>query len=74
MIVTGRSPYTDTDFERLFGSPHPSAAAQYHDAHALVLQRQIARIESGELSLVVIVPSYGADLLAVCREAIFRPA
>lgn len=73
-VVTGRIPYADTDFDRLFVSPHPSAAAQYHDAHALVLKRQIARIENGEASLVIIVPSYGADLLAFCREAIFRPA
>jgi len=73
-IVTGHPPHADTDFDRLFVPPHPSAAEQYHDAHALVLKRQIARIENGETSLVLIVPSYGADLLAVCREAIFRPA
>jgi len=73
-VVTGRKPDADTNFDRLFVSPHPAAAAQYHDTHALVLQRQIARIENGEISLVVIVPSYGADLLAVCREVIFRPA
>ncbi|WP_420381753.1 hypothetical protein [Novosphingobium sp.] len=73
-VVTGRAPDADTDFDSLFTPPHPSADAKYHDAHALQLKRQIARIESGEVSLVMIVPSYGADLLATCREVICRPA
>ncbi|WP_295632118.1 hypothetical protein [Novosphingobium sp.] len=72
-VVTGRTPDADTDFDSLFIPPHPSADAQYHDAHGLVLKRQIARIETGELSLVLIVPSYGADLLATCREVVCRP-
>ena len=67
-VVTGRAPDADTDFDGLFIPPHPSADGQYHDAHALLLQQQIARIKNGEVSLVLIVPAMGADLMAICRE------
>ncbi|MDO6415204.1 hypothetical protein Q4F19_12500 [Sphingomonas sp. BIUV-7] len=72
-IITGRTPDADTDFDRLFVPPHPSAATQYQEAHALLMKRQIARIESGETCLVVIVPSLGADLLAICQGVLCRP-
>ena len=73
-IVTGRTPYAHVDFDGLFDPPGPSAAAQYHEKHAALLRRQIARIESGEACLIVIEPSYGAKMLAICREASCRPA
>lgn len=73
-IISGCAPPTTIELDRLFTAPHPAAATQYHDAHAQVLHRQIERIESGETNLVVIVPSYGADLMAICREVACRPA
>jgi len=72
-VVTGRRPNADTDFNSLFVPPHPTADVQYHEAHALLLRQQIERIESGHVSLIQIVPSYGADLLAICREVVCTP-
>lgn len=72
-VVAGRTSSVTSCLDRLFVAPHPSAAAKYHEAHACVLKRQVARIEQGETCLVAMVPSYGADLLAICREVICRP-
>ena len=68
----GARPSSNTPWERLFPSPHPSADQQYHDKYAQFLEAEIAKIVSGEHSLVMLSPAYGADLLAVCREASFR--
>jgi hypothetical protein len=73
-IVTGRTPDACTSFDRLFVPPDPSAAAHYHEKHAAFMKRQMTRIESREVCLIVIAPSYGAELLAICREAVCRPA
>jgi hypothetical protein len=73
-VVTGRTPYVHTNFDNLFPPPYPSAAAQYHETHAAFIKRQIARIESGEVCLVIIVPSYGAELMAICRDVNCQPA
>ena len=67
-VVEGRTPDADTVFDRLFWPPHASAGQEYHDEHATLVRRQVNQIEAGELKLVLIVPSYGADLLAVCRH------
>ena len=67
-IVTGCLPYEHVGIERLFVPPHSVAAKQYHEAHANVIAQQSSRIARGEMALVVIVPSYGSDLLAMCRE------
>ena len=67
-IVTGRLPCEHVGIERLFVPPHPAAAKQYHEAHANVIAQQSSRIAEGEVALVVIVPSYGGDLLAICNE------
>lgn len=73
-VVTGRTPYEHTNFNKLFPPPHLSAASQYHESHAAFIERQVARIEKGEVCLVIIVPSYGAELMAICREANCQPA
>ena len=73
-IVTGRTPYVHTNFDNLFPPPHPSAAAQYHETHAAFIERLITRIENGEVCLVIIVPSYGAELMAICRDVLCQPA
>lgn len=72
-VVSGQAPYEHSGLERLFGLPHPSAAEEYHRTHAAVVERQSARIANGEVSMVVIVPSYGADLIAICRDVSLAP-
>jgi hypothetical protein len=56
-------------FEVLFTRPHPDAAAEYHDAYDVALDRQIKRLEDGTMRLVILDPAYGADLLAFCASA-----
>lgn len=50
--------------ERLFTPPHPAAAQQYHDAHALLLDAKCRMVRDGEAVLVMATPSYGAELAA----------
>lgn len=71
-VVSGGAPYVHTNFDNLFPSPHPSAAATFHEKHANFVRQQIARIESADISLVIITPSYGAEMMAICRKAICR--
>ncbi|MGN7999518.1 hypothetical protein [Sphingomonas sp. 22176] len=52
--------------ERLYEAPHPSVAAKYRDAHLQLISRKMAMIEGGEATLLVLTPSYGADLVALC--------
>lgn len=72
-VITGQSPYEHSGLERLFEPPHPWAAEPYHREHAKMIERQSARIAAGEVSMVVIVPSYGADLIAMCSDVAFAP-
>ena len=59
--------------EVLFPGPHPKAAAQYHQAHAAIIETKLERVRSGEASLVMIVPAYGADLYAFCASVDLQP-
>jgi hypothetical protein len=72
-LIVGRAP-EHAELDRLFPPPDPDTAAEYREAHAHFLQRQKARIGSGEVSLLVVAPSYGADVLAICREVTCNPA
>ena len=67
--TTGVPPSKSIDLERLYPSPHASAAEEYHSKHAAFLDRKIRSIEAGELTLVEMQPAIGADLLAVCQSA-----
>jgi hypothetical protein len=67
-VIRGNVPSGHSCLERLFQPPHPSADQKYHDAHDAVIAKQSARIASGEVSLLKISPSYGGDLLAICRD------
>jgi hypothetical protein len=66
-IIAGRSLSVDA-LDRLYEPPHSAAALQYHEKHASFVKGQAERIERGDAQLLVIVPSYGADLLAICRQ------
>lgn len=53
---------------RLYTPPHPSAAADYHEAHARLLDRKVNAVVSGDLIFVEMSPAIGADLVATCQE------
>jgi len=59
--------------EVLFPGPHPGAAAEYHQRHAAFLEAKLERVRSGEASLVLIVPAYGAELYAFCASVDLQP-
>jgi hypothetical protein len=40
----------------------------YHDAYELYLDRQTERLLGGAMSLVILDPAYGADLVAFCAS------
>jgi hypothetical protein len=55
--------------EVLFTRPHPEAARKYHDDYEAALERQMQRLEQGEMRLVILDPAYGADFVAYCASA-----
>ena len=64
-VISGTAPPREWLAE-LIGPPHPSAAREYHDKHRDSLDRMSRSVENGEVSLLVVTPSYGCDLLALC--------
>ena len=65
-VTSGEPPRKSLDFERLYGSPHPSAAKEYHEKSESFRARKHRAIEAGELTVVEMQPAIGADLLATC--------
>ena len=65
-VVTGEPP-PRAWLEQLLPAPHPEVAAAYHDAHRAHLDELEAGIAAGALTLVVLSPSYGCELLAICE-------
>jgi hypothetical protein len=57
------------DLEVLFLRPHQSAATEYHSKYDAFRDKQLARLEAGTATLVLLEPAYGADLLAYCISA-----
>lgn len=57
-----------SDLARLYTPPHPSAAAEYHEAHAGLLNRKVDAVIAGELIFVEVSPAIGADLVATCEQ------
>jgi hypothetical protein len=57
-----------SDLARLYTPPHPSAAAEYHEAHAGLLNRKVDAVIAGELIFVEVSPAIGADLVAICEQ------
>jgi hypothetical protein len=60
--------------EVLFPGPHPSAAGQYHEAHAAFIATKLKLIRDGDAALVLLVPAYGAELYAFCRSVDLQPS
>jgi len=73
-VVTGERPAANVPLGQLLSPPHPSAPAKYHAAHAEYVERWLVDIESGAASLVILLSSYGAELLALCKEVTFQEA
>lgn len=71
-VISGVPPRRDW-LEELFGGPHPSAAPEYHDKHRDCLDRMTRSVQSGEASLLVVTPSYGCELLALCASVRAEP-
>jgi hypothetical protein len=63
---------SETTLIRLFRSPHPSAAAQYHEAHKRLIADKTAKVVAGNAVVAVITSSYGADLVAFCASATLK--
>ena len=53
----------------LFPGPHPAAVRKYHDEYEDFLAEKTKRLQEGPARLVVLDPSYGADLVAYCSAA-----
>ena len=66
--TTGEPPRKTVNLERLYGSPHPSAAREYHEKFEAFLARKHGAIEAGELTVVEMQPAIGANLLATCER------
>ncbi len=71
--TSGELPCVSADLERLYPSAHASAPKEYHEKYEVVRSNKIKAIEAGDLTLVEIVPAYGADLLATCERVELRP-
>lgn len=65
-LITG-GPLPRAWLEKLLPAPHPEVAAVYRDAHRAHLDELEAGIAAGALTLVVLSPSYGCELLAICE-------
>lgn len=65
-VVTGEPP-PPRWLEKLLPAPHPKVAATYHDAHRSHIKGLEADIAAGVLTLVVLSPSYGCELWAICE-------
>jgi hypothetical protein len=51
-------------------APRPSAAQEFHDRHAQLLQQYAEKVRERALILVSLRRSYGCELVALCREVL----
>jgi hypothetical protein len=66
-IVCGFKP--DISYvRRLLGELHSSAGSPYREQHERAIEDRMQEVTEGKLTLVVIEPSYGCELVALCRE------
>ena len=67
-VISGEEPPSEIAWNRLYPPPHEAAAQQYHQQHESFLRTKRSEITEGSLTLVQLIPSLGADLLAVCES------
>lgn len=70
--TTRERPSNPASFERLYGPPHPSAPAEYHEKHVAFRNRKIEAVAAGELIFVEMDPAIGANLVAACTSVQLR--
>ncbi len=70
--TTREHPGRLSNLARLYTPPHPSASAEYHEAHAGLLQRKVDAVVSGDLVFVEMSPAIGADLVAACKQVSYK--
>ena len=51
--------------ERLFISPHPSAAPKYHQRYSELMDTKCRAVEAGELVLAWLAPVYGVEVVVL---------
>jgi hypothetical protein len=68
-LTSGQLPDAST-LAALLSAPHPSAAPVFHDHHAQRLQQYSEKVTERALVLVSLNPSYGCELIALCREVL----
>lgn len=69
--TSGEAPRAEIEFDRLFGTPHPSAPPEHHAQSAEFVRSTLGAVEAGSLTFVEMQPAYGANLLALCRSVSF---
>ncbi len=54
--------------EALAGGPHELAAPEYHEKHRLFIDDLAEQVRNGSLTLLIVEPSYGCELLAISEQ------
>ncbi|MDO9431901.1 MAG: hypothetical protein Q7T84_11440 [Phenylobacterium sp.] len=54
--------------ESLLGAPQENVAGEYSEKHRVFIDQMIAHVIEGRLTLVVLTPSYGCELSALCER------
>ena len=54
--------------EALASGPHELAAPEYHEKHRLFIDGLAEQVRNGSLTLLIVEPSYGCDLLALSER------
>jgi hypothetical protein len=74
-VITGRAPPVsefNRQMERLDETPSADVAPSYHDARSSRIEKIFVQIVAGETTLVIVNPTYGCDLVALCSSAVLR--
>ncbi|MFT8806780.1 MAG: hypothetical protein ABF856_16870 [Acetobacter aceti] len=71
-VWSGRQFSQYADITKLYEPYHPSADQKYHDQYTILLNKITVEVERGEKSFVVITPSYGAELYALCKTIEYK--
>ncbi|HVK80141.1 MAG TPA: hypothetical protein VM915_05960 [Verrucomicrobiae bacterium] len=69
-VISMREPdatVRDEIMQRLFPAPHPSAAEVYQTKYTTFIAARLSDLSTGAATLIVMTPSYGADLVALCE-------
>ena len=66
--TTRECPTNLNPIDRLYGPPHSSAPAKYHEQHAAFRERKVDAVGGGDLTLVEMEPAIGGNLVAACKS------